>query len=262
MSKEKLLFFDIDGTLWDYYNNIPQSAVEGIHAAQAAGHLCFINSGRTRAFITDENLLGIGFDGIVSGCGTMIEIGGERRLYHRMDTDTIIRALDIFGKHSFMPIFEGPEYLYIDHETFTEDKFLGKLEAEMGPGLVEINDYWGRWEASKFSCAVTAGFIDGARPDLEDDFEFLVHSPTVVELVPRGFSKGTGIEKVCEILGRSAEDTIAFGDSANDLPMLKTAGVAVVMGNGSEEAKAAADHITADLEEDGIAKALQHLHLI
>ena len=55
---------------------------------------------------------------------------------------------------------------------------------------------------------------------------------------------------------------IAFGDAANDIPMLQTAGVGVAMGNASEETKAAADYVTATNDEDGISAALQHFEVI
>ena len=74
---KKLLFFDVDGTIWDYNNYIPESTVEAIARAKQNGHLCFINSGRSRAFIREKNLLDVGFDGIVSGGGTMIEYEGK-----------------------------------------------------------------------------------------------------------------------------------------------------------------------------------------
>ena len=80
--------------------------------------------------------------------------------------------------------------------------------------------------------------------------------------MPKGFSKGTGVLKVAELLGIPAERTVAFGDSANDLQMLRAAGTAVVMGNGSEAAKAEAAYVTAPLHEDGIFKACRHLGLI
>ncbi len=72
-----ILFFDIDGTLWNYKNEIPESTVDAIRRAGAKGHKCFINTGRARAFVTNRDLLGIGFDGIVTACGTMIEYNGE-----------------------------------------------------------------------------------------------------------------------------------------------------------------------------------------
>ena len=51
-----ILFFDIDGTLWDYKNYIPDSTKLAIKKAQENGHHCFINTGRARAFVHDKDL--------------------------------------------------------------------------------------------------------------------------------------------------------------------------------------------------------------
>ena len=71
------VFFDIDGTLWDKENRIPDSTKEAIRLLRKNGHLTFICSGRTRVFINSEELLSMGFDGILCGCGTHIEYQGE-----------------------------------------------------------------------------------------------------------------------------------------------------------------------------------------
>ena len=73
------VFFDIDGTLWDYEKYIPDSTREGIKKLRENGHLAFICSGRARAFIQDKDLLSLGFDGIVCSCGCHIEINGDVR---------------------------------------------------------------------------------------------------------------------------------------------------------------------------------------
>ena len=72
-----LLFFDVDGTLWNYKNEIREKTKLGIRQARENGHKCFINTGRSRGFVHNKELLGIGFDGIVSACGTMIEYNGK-----------------------------------------------------------------------------------------------------------------------------------------------------------------------------------------
>lgn len=63
-------------------------------------------------------------------------------------------------------------------------------------------------------------------------------------------------------LGFNLKDVYAFGDGLNDMEMIKTVGTGVVMGNAPDVLKQHADHITADVGEDGIFKGLKHLALI
>ena len=58
------------------------------------------------------------------------------------------------------------------------------------------------------------------------------------------------------------EDTIAIGDSTNDLPMLEYAGYSIAMGNSPEEIRRAVDYVTDTVENDGIRNAMKHLELI
>ncbi len=261
MSDKKLVFFDIDGTIWDRYNEIPQSTIDAIRQLRANGHLAFLNSGRSRAYIFAEHLLDIGFDGIVSGCGTMVEVDGLVRFYHRIPNDLAVRTIENVRRHGFKPILEGRYNLYMDDD-FDNDPFGGKLRRELGNNILSIKKNQGEWEISKISCATEDCDIDACYAEIGGDFDFMVHDPTVVEIVPKGFNKGTGIQKVCEILGADMADTIAFGDSPNDIDMIDMAGIGVVMGDGNDETKEHADHITTGLYEDGIATGLKTLGLI
>ena len=71
-----------------------------------------------------------------------------------------------------------------------------------------------------------------------------------------------GIKKACELLDIKWEDTYAFGDSENDLDMLKYAGVGIAMGNGVMAAKEAADYVTRPINEHGIYAGLKEFGLI
>ena len=73
----KAVFFDIDGTLWDFYNHIPESTVTAIRKLRENGNYAFICSGRARAYIQHPDLFAIGFDGVVAGCGTHVELNGD-----------------------------------------------------------------------------------------------------------------------------------------------------------------------------------------
>ena len=63
-------------------------------------------------------------------------------------------------------------------------------------------------------------------------------------------------------VGAPMKNSIAVGDSGNDLEMIKAAGVGVCMGNGSDDVKAAADLVTTDVNDDGIYNAFVKLGLI
>lgn len=259
---KKLLFFDIDMTLWDFYNNIPESTIDAIRTARKNGHLAFINSGRSRAFITNPKLFAIGFDGVVSGCGTMIEYHDKDIFYHRLDNEYVKHVVDTVRSHSFRPILEGRYHLYFDNEDFADDPYGKKLIKELGDNLRGLTEYWGQWEVSKLSCATPPNQHEECKKLLGDDFDFIVHDPEVVEMAPKGFSKGGGIKKICELLDFDINDTIAFGDSPNDITMLDAAGFSVVMGDGHDEAKEHADYVTSNLHDDGIQQAMSHLGLI
>lgn len=74
--------------------------------------------------------------------------------------------------------------------------------------------------------------------------------------------KGKAIERMLAAIGGSIADTIAFGDAIVDVPMLRTCAIGVAMGSGGEQARMAADHVTDDVERDGLAKAFVHFGLI
>ena len=81
----------------------------------------------------------------------------------------------------------------------------------------------------------------------------------MVELLPAGVSKASGLAAAAHRLGFTAADTIAFGDMPNDIPMLRWAGHGVAMGNGHPELRRWADEIAPTNEEDGVAVVLERL---
>ena len=74
----------------------------------------------------------------------------------------------------------------------------------------------------------------------------------------KGVTKQLGIDKILEHYSLPLESTMAFGDAANDIPMIRHAAVGVAMGNASEQVKQSADYVTASVDDDGVYKALVH----
>ena len=261
MADGKILFFDIDGTLWNMYRSIPDSTRAAIKVAKQNGHKCFINSGRTRAFIQDKALLSLGFDGIVAGCGTYIEMEDKILKNLQLDNDLIISTITKLRERGVAVILEGDEHLYFDLEDFAGDPYGDMVIADVGNRHRQIKGT-DVFKASKLSLNLRGHDAGDLLSDLRSDYEILFHGHDVYELVPKGYSKAVGIEEVCELIGADLADTYAFGDGRNDVEMLQKAAYGICMGSGTDEAKKAADYVTSEQYCDGIYHALKHYGLI
>ena len=97
------------------------------------------------------------------------------------------------------------------------------------------------------------------RSHLSEDLTVVRTAPFYLEIIPSSINKGKGLLDICSYLGIQQADTVAFGDSENDIPMLKAAGCGIAMENGEPAVKAAADMVTRSNNSDGIAFALRRL---
>ena len=85
--------------------------------------------------------------------------------------------------------------------------------------------------------------------------------PDNLEINAGDADKGSAVLAVAGMLGLSQENVLALGDNGNDVTMLKAAGVSVAMGDGSQEAIAAAGYTTVPHNEDGVAEAVRRFVL-
>ncbi len=79
-----------------------------------------------------------------------------------------------------------------------------------------------------------------------------------LEFTKAGTTKGSGLLFLCGHLGISPDETMAIGDTENDIDILQTAAIGVAMGNARTKVKEIADFITLTNENDGVAHALEH----
>ena len=140
----KAVFFDIDGTIWDNKMRIPQSAIDGIRRLRANGHLAFINSGRAKSNILDENLLGIGFDGIVAACGNYVEIGEEVVFQNTLTPEQVKLIIDVADRCNMPIVLEGPFFHYISPDGFEKDPYVDYLFEKLGDRARLTTEYDGK----------------------------------------------------------------------------------------------------------------------
>ena len=91
---------------------------------------------------------------------------------------------------------------------------------------------------------------------LPEELTVVQTAPFYLEIIPASINKGEGLRRICSLLHIPIEQTIAFGDSENDIPMLQAAGIGAAMGNAAKEVKEAADIVIGSNNEDGIAAYL------
>ena len=271
----KLIFLDIDGTLTEPGTNVPpQSALDAIRAAQAAGNRVFLCSGRNCAMLGP--LLQYGFDGYIASAGGYVVCGDELLYDCPMTREQSERVLSLLREHGIYRTIEARDASYCDEGIADMmravsggnselQRWRRALEEELH--ILPMRAYDGRpvYKVS-FACEREEQ-LTPLRAALEREFNFVIQeafSSAFVngELINRAFDKGRGIRRIAEKLGVPVADTVGFGDSMNDLEMIEAAGVGVCMANGSEALKRVSDMVCPAVSENGIAEAFRALKLV
>ena len=259
----KYIFFDIDGTLWDHKMQIPDSTREALRLLKANGHKIFISSGRSRANIHSDDLDSLGFDGILCACGNHIEVDGTIIYERILEEDLVKRTIEVTTRAGMPVVLEGPDYHWISEEGFDPDPFVDYLWESLGERGLPMRGYEPGMRLNKFSADHFEDTdYDYVKAELGPYYDILEHDGMVIECVPKGSSKATGIQWLMDHDGIALEDTYAVGDSVNDHDMLSFVGHGIAMGNASPSTKDIAEYVTSDIHEDGIYHAMKHYGLI
>ena len=264
-SDMKLLFFDIDGTLItdDERRVFPESAKEAIRLARANGHKCFINTGRVYSTV-DDYIRQPGFDGFVCGCGTNIYADGEEVLYVPYSREKSARIAKLCSKYGYKGIFEHKNHVAFDGNIVGgEHRKILDYFIEMGVKVIDdihseefVFDKLAVWHGANNP------YLQEFKEQISEDFQCIIRTDSFMELVPHGYSKATGIKFLMDYYNVSIENVFVFGDSNNDLEMLKYVPNSIAMGVCSGEVAKVASYRTDTVENDGIYKAMKHFGVI
>nr|WP_295973173.1 Cof-type HAD-IIB family hydrolase [uncultured Bacillus sp.] len=254
----KIVFFDIDGTLLGHENKLPHSAKEAIWQLQKKGIYVAIATGRG-PFMFELLREELGIETFVSFNGQYVVFEGEvirRNPIRKQDLNALYRNAAI---HQHPLVFMNEETMKsnVDYHVFIE-RGMSSLSLPMP----EKNEYFYH-ERDIYQALLFCEKTD-EEPYIEElaNLNFIRWHEFSTDVLPIGGSKAKGIQTIIQQLGFKMEDVYAFGDGLNDIEMLQTAGTAVAMGNAVQELKRHADYITTDVDEHGIWNGLKQLHLI
>ena len=258
------LFFDIDGTiLSEITHEIPESALEALRKAQEKGHQIFINTGRTVCSIPPL-IKRIPFDGFLCGCGTHLIHKGNVVFHHSIPYDRgreIIKSMQECKVEGFL---EGTEDIYYSNRISRLEPVESsrRYMAGLGLGREQAMEDTG-YDYDKMLIYIDQ-IADGERffQETGDVLQHIDRLGGVYECIQKGYSKATAIAYIKKELALADDEIYAFGDSSNDLDMIKAAGHGVIMGHHDPVLEPYAEYITDTVENDGLYKAMEHYGLI
>lgn len=256
------VFFDWDGTLTDG-RDIPEPTPgtrEAFRQLKENGYALFLATGRAKPYVTDG---GLPFDGMICSNGSYAESGGRVVLDTPIPRDPLRRLLDRLKQlgipcgidHPRMCMTNAPEDPLFRRWLTT----FGIPEAVFRP--LETGEVPDGYKLSILYHSENEILL--LRRELGGEFEFNLNSGyPCADTGARGTNKGLGLSALAGALGIAREQTVAFGDSENDLGMLRAAGIAVAMGRHSPALDPVCDRIAGTVEEDGVASELRKLGMI
>jgi len=215
--------------------------------------------------VPEHPILSIGFDGVVAACGMYASYHDTILFDDEMTIGQLEDILPVLKDTGTMYILEGTEYIYYDEQTIhhaIDDWYVQSIKEMVPERFKVVPECVKDIHANKISIQVPKERMEEVTERALRHYQLLLHEENIAEIVPHGFTKAEGIRRVCEHLGIAREDTVAVGDSVNDIEMLHYAQIGIVMGNGTQIAKENADYITTGIYEDGIWNALEHFGLI
>lgn len=254
----KIVFFDIDGTLLDHDKKLPLTTKNAINALKASGVRVAIATGRA-PFMYKDLRDELRISSFVSFNGQYV-IYEDEVIYKNPLNNNALHSLKEYSYRNDHPVvfmdestmkatvkdhqhihvsmgslkFQHPEFdpgYYHEREIFQALLFCTKDEEEL-----YVNQY--------------------------NDFDFVRWHEVATDILPSGGSKAEGIKIMIDRLGIKKENVFAFGDGLNDIEMIRYVGTGIAMGNAKDEVKQIANFVTKDVDDDGILYGLEQLGLL
>jgi Cof subfamily protein (haloacid dehalogenase superfamily) len=264
----KAVFLDVDGTLIDDYGRVPASAARAVREARTNGHLVFLCTGRSMVELT-PTVLDVGFDGFVVASGAYVQVGSDVLEHKRLTPEAVRHVADYFDAHGGGYYFQANDGVYASPEARDLLRSIVASHVAADPAFDEVDHGLSKYvetitvDRDPYSMAITkAIYFDAVAPIEElraefSDFEIVPSSVTVFgtsagEMMIPGVHKATGIDVLLHHVGVDLADTIAIGDSYNDLEMLEHVAVGIAMGDAPHAVKDIADEVTTSTTEGGI----------
>ncbi len=267
MNPPSLIASDVDGTLLDADETVTVRTRDAVAAAIAAGATFVLATGRPPRWITPVvDALGFAPMSVCANGAVLYDPATDRIVSARTLSTDLLAVLAEIATRAIPGAGLAVERVGRSAHDAATPQFVsspGYEHAWLNPDNTEVSlaDLLSAPAVKllvRMAGARSADLAAALAPHIGIEGEITYSTDNgLVEIVPLGVSKASGIEQVAGPLAIAADDVVAFGDMPNDVSMLAWAGHGVAMGNAHPEVLAVADEVTAPNTEDGVARVLE-----
>lgn len=264
---KKIVFLDLDGTLWTN-ERIRMSSLLAIAQAKRNGHKIFVNTGRTYCEGI-VSLLPLQLDGYCFSAGSEIYIDDKTILFDPLSKEAVQSMVEYLSQLKIGIAIEGSTRTYIDE--INRAHFLKRFKEEPNSdalqrflilqdiSMIHPDDY--KQFMKLYICNPDRVPVSTIEKGIAPEAELTMFGLSQGEITNASHNKGTAIQTVKEYF-QNQYMTVAVGDSENDLTMFKTADISIAMGNAKKTIQDKCDLVTTTIDNNGIYNAFKQLKLI
>ena len=266
----KIIATDLDGTLLKADQTISEETKKVLAQLDERGVIFLPSTGRTAYELPPvlQNLPFLKYVCYCNGAGIYDVINQKSIVEINVDNATLLKTLQYADEHDIYPtvVVDNVRFVNATEEGTIDFEIMKHAPKAIIENTTPVNNLYKMFEENGKDCQKLLFYIDesadkdGIMADLKETFPGLCISSSGrfnIELNHKNANKGDSLLQLCEFLGLDIKDTIGFGDSDNDIDLLKTAGLSVVTANGNDNAKQYADEICDSCDNDGVRKTLE-----
>ena len=266
----QLIALDLDGTLLNSRKEIPDETLQAIRKACAAGITVVFDTGRAVPELAEQISLLPEVRYAVFASGAGLYDTREKKAFglRGLPAAQVERILAAARTKDLMPQFvtADRDVIQASHMEQLERFHLGVYRPMYENAMTLVSDIFAFAEncpdpflkINLYHAEVPERIRTRAQLECPE-LELVYSEESSLECSAAGVSKGSGLERLCGLLGIQPEACAAVGDADNDIPMLKAAGLGIGMGNAPDHVKTAAARIVSDLDHGGCAEAIMML---
>ena len=268
----RAVFVDIDGTLCDSRQRVPDSAVRALSRVRERGHRLFVCTGRSVPEIYPR-FIDLGFEGVVGGAGGYAAVGDTVLLDERMPAEHVRILTALWEELDAFYVWQGPDQMgpsegYLDFfvpraGTHPEDWI--EYAQSISPFIVDIDG--GAFTKVTAYVPPDKASLERVSAALPEGYRAIIGSVGAAgyvpfEIIPDHLSKAVGMQAVCEHIGIPMSRSVAIGDSNNDVEAVACAAVGISIGGVCDDLVAVADIVAPAVGQGGLAWALAAAGLV